>query len=133
MKYNNDSKISNMEDVQVFFRYLVFDKGLFIHPFFPFELYKNKTDESPLFTPEESTCLNRLMKDCILVAVEEDVDLLHYMGDLMVEKKDPEMLSSAIVLNSLYEIRMEELEKEISSIFKDISSKLVTINTSRRD
>ena len=88
MKYNNDSKITIVDDVKELFRHLVNDRMVNFHPDDRFEDYVSREDGSKTFTQEECAVYNHLMDECFEVCEKNGVDIyaigLELMQDALV-------------------------------------------------
>ena len=88
MKYNNDSKITTVDDVKELFRHLVNDRKVNFHPDDRFEDYVSREDGSKTFTQEECVVYYHLMDECFEVCEKNGVDIyaigLELMQDALV-------------------------------------------------
>lgn len=88
MKYNNDSKITIVDDVKELFRHLVNDRMVNFHPDDRFEDYVSREDGSKTFTQEECVVYYHLMDECFEVCEKNGVDIyaigLELMQDALV-------------------------------------------------
>ena len=63
MTYNENSHINTIEDVQVFFHYLVYERYVNFHPDEDFKNYICYEDKTPTFSPDEVDIFDRLMNE----------------------------------------------------------------------
>lgn len=77
-------KISTIDDVQEFFRYLTEDRKVNLHPDNPFSDYINIETKEPSFTKEECEEYDAAMLRCFEVCEEAGVDIYEIGLDLLI-------------------------------------------------
>lgn len=75
MTYNENSHVNSIEDVQVFFHYLVYERHVNFHPDEDFKNYICYEDKTPTFSPDEVDIFNRLMDESFDVCSKENTDI----------------------------------------------------------
>lgn len=75
MKYDNESHITTVKEVETFFDFLMEDRKVNFHPDTPFEDYICVETKEPSFTQEEVKLYNRLMDESFAVCEAEGVDI----------------------------------------------------------
>lgn len=70
--------INTVDDVRMFFKYLVNDKELNFHPDTDFTDYINISTGKTIFSDEEITRYNRIMDSCFVVCNKHNVDIYDF-------------------------------------------------------
>ena len=83
MQYNNETRITSVDDVKEFFHHLVGERNLNFHPDDRFEDYVSCDDGSNTFSQEECSVYNRLMDESFDVCEKNGVDIYAIGLDLM--------------------------------------------------
>jgi len=78
--YNKNSRISTIEDVQDFAKYLYNERMLAFHPDDDFADYVNDETGEPSFSEEEIPLFNHLMDECFDVCEREKKDIYEVMS-----------------------------------------------------
>ena len=86
MEYNNDSHITNIEEVKAFFNYLVNERNCNFHPDDDFAEYVNSADGTPTFSDAEIPLFNRLMDECF-TACEDNNASVYDVGLEILKKR----------------------------------------------
>ena len=74
MQYNKDSHINNVDDVRMFFHYIVEERNVNFNSDDMFRDYI-LADGSNAFTPEECEIYNRLVEEAFKICDKENVDI----------------------------------------------------------
>lgn len=83
MQYNNETRITSVDDVKEFFHHLVSERNLNFHPDDRFEDYVSCDDGSNTFSQEECSVYNRLMDESFDVCEKNSVDIYAIGLELM--------------------------------------------------
>ena len=83
MQYNNETRITSVDDVKEFFHHLVSERNLNFHLDDRFEDYVSCDDGSNTFSQEESSVYNRLMDESFAVCEKNGVDIYAIGFELM--------------------------------------------------
>ena len=83
MQYNNETRITSVDDVKEFFHHLVSERNLNFHPDDRFEDYVSCDDGSNTFSQEECSVYNRLMDESFDVCEKNGVDIYAIGLELM--------------------------------------------------
>lgn len=75
MKYNAESHINTVKDVETFFHHIVFERKVNFHPDDMFEDYVSCEGGINTFTVEECTIYNRLMDESFSICEKSGVDI----------------------------------------------------------
>ncbi len=75
MQYNKESRIATIDDVKEFFRHLVDERRVEIHPDDRFEDYVSRENYENTFSPEECAIYNRLMDESFEACEKNGVDI----------------------------------------------------------
>lgn len=94
-------KITTIEDIKAFAKYLTNDLHLNFHPDDDFSFYVNYETKEPTFSPEEAAKYNALMNECFDVCEKANVDVYDVMGEYLRNKVIALELSIEF-FNSLY-------------------------------
>jgi hypothetical protein len=73
----------DIEEVKDFFRYLVNDRKVAIHPDDNFRDYINTETQKPAFTDYEANLFNAMMDDCFEVCQDEEKDIYEIAYHIM--------------------------------------------------
>ena len=76
-------KITTIEEVKAFAKYLTNGLHLNFHPDDDFSFYVNYETKDPTFSLEEAAKYNALMNECFDVCEKENVDVYEVMGDYL--------------------------------------------------
>lgn len=74
--------INSISDVEQFAKHLAQVENLSFHPDDDFMDYFNNSKQ-PMYTPEEATLRNKLMRDCFEVCEKEKVDIYGMMLNIL--------------------------------------------------
>ena len=85
MQYNNETRITSVDDVKEFFHHLVSERNLNFHPDDRFEDYVSCDDGSNTFSQEECSVYNRLMDESFDVCEKNGVDI-YAIGLELIQK-----------------------------------------------
>ena len=83
MQYNNETRITSVDDVKEFFHHLVNERNLNFHPDDKFGDYVSCDDGSNTFSQEECSVYNRLMDESFDVCEKNGVDIYAIGLELM--------------------------------------------------
>jgi len=83
--YTEESHIETLDDVKVFFTFVVERLGDEWHPDDDYSFYKDSKTKEPLFTPDEIVLFNRLQAECFAVCEKADEDI-YDLGWEIIEK-----------------------------------------------
>ena len=75
MKYNTNSHIMTVKDVETFFHHIVFERNVNFHPDDMFEDYVSCEGGINTFTLGECTVYNRLMDESFAICEKEGIDI----------------------------------------------------------
>ena len=73
VKYTSDSHITTVEEVEAFFRHIVYDLDINFHPDDDFRDYVNTTTGERSMNDEQAQLYNRLMDEAFEVCGNEDL------------------------------------------------------------
>lgn len=89
MIYSDFSHIKSIEDVNLFFHHLIYDRKINFHPDDDFSDYINNEDSSPAFSSEEVRTYNQLMDESFDVCEKSNIDIygigLQMLKDYLTE------------------------------------------------
>ena len=80
-KYNTQSSIQSIADVQEFAKYLSYEREVAFHPDDDFADYFCHETQEPTFSKSEVKLFNRLMDECFSVCERENKDIYETMGE----------------------------------------------------
>ena len=84
-KYTSDSHITTVEEVEAFFRHIIFDLDINFHPDDDFKDYVNTTTGERSMDDKQAELYNRLMDEAFEVCGDED--MVYEIGcDLLKER-----------------------------------------------
>lgn len=75
MEYNNQSHITSLKEVVLFFEHLLNERKISYHPDDDFAEYISNETGEVTFTAQEVEVYNRLMSESFVVCTKEDVDI----------------------------------------------------------
>lgn len=75
MVYNQESHITSVADVEVFFDHLLYDRSVNFHPDTPFKDYICRATREPSFSSEEVALYDRLMDESFTVCERDGADI----------------------------------------------------------
>lgn len=78
MKYDKNSKISSLEDVDEFVNYVINGLGVNYHPDESFGDYVVMGTDTPSFSAEEAALLDRLNDECWDICEKNGVEIYYY-------------------------------------------------------
>lgn len=75
MIYSDSSHIKTVEDVNLFFHHLIYDRKINFHPDDDFSDYIKNEDNFPAFSSEEVKIYNQLMDESFDVCEKSNIDI----------------------------------------------------------
>lgn len=75
MSYIANTHINSTEGARTFFRYLITERHVSLHPDDDFSNYAHNSADQPFFTTKETTLYSRLMEESFTACRREGIDI----------------------------------------------------------